>query len=383
MIRYSTQCIDDDDIQAVVKALRSDYLTQGPLVEQFEQEVSKYVGNKFAAAVNSATSALHLACLVLDVGKNSIVWTSPNSFSASANCVLYCGAKVDFVDIDPITYNISPQALEKKLTEAEKTKSLPNVLIVVHFAGQSCDMKKIHDLSKKYGFKIIEDASHALGAEYNGKKVGSCEFSNVSIFSFHPVKMITTGEGGMTTTNDPNIHARIVSLRSHGLVRETDRLLNPSDGGWYYEQQQLGYNYRMTEIQSALGLSQLKKLNDFVEKRREIAKTYNERLKDLPLQLPQEIPTSNMSFHLYVVRIRKNPKNKANIFKALLEKGIGVQVHYIPIYRHPFYRDMGFRPEHFPNMEQYYEETLSIPNHPKLTKQDQDKVIQALYEVLA
>lgn len=383
MIRYSTQCIDDDDIQAVVKALKSDYLTQGPLVEQFEQEVSKYVGNKFSAAVNSATSALHLACLALDVGKNSIVWTSPNSFAASANCVLYCGAKIDFVDIDPSTYNISPQTLEKKLQEAEKTKSLPQVLIVVHFAGQSCDMKKIHELGKRYGFRIIEDASHALGAEYNGKKVGSCEFSNISVFSFHPVKMITTGEGGMTTTNDPILHDRIISLRSHGLVRETTQLIQPSDGGWYYEQHQLGYNYRMTEIQSALGLSQLKKLDGFVGKRREIAKIYNERLKDLPLQLPQEIPASKMSFHLYAVRIKKNAKNKTTIFKALLEKGIGVQVHYIPIYRHPFYRAMGFHPENFPNMEQYYEETLSIPNHPKLTQENQDQVIQALHEVWA
>lgn len=380
MIRYSTQYIDDDDVKAVVEALRSDFLTQGPCVERFEDAVLKYVGTKFAISANSATSALHLACLALGVNSKSTVWTSPNSFVASANCALYCGAKVDFVDIDPLTYNMSVADLEAKLKSSKKK---PDVVIVVHFAGQSCDMKSIHKLSNKYGFKIIEDASHALGGQYNRRKIGACEFSDISVLSFHPVKMITTAEGGMLTTNNAKLDQKIRSLRSHGLVRKPTLMKHKSHGDWYYEQQSLGYNYRMTEIQAALGLSQMKKLDFFVKRRREIAEIYNKELSNLPLQLPCEIDTSKMSFHLYVIRLSEHFKNRAEIFQKLMSQGIGVQVHYIPIYRQPYYEKMKFSPKKFPNMEQYYKETLSIPDHPKLTEKEQSIVIQALKKILS
>ncbi len=380
MIRYSTQLIDDDDVQAVVKALRSDFLTQGPCVEQFEKVVSKYVGSKFAISVNSATSALHLSCLALGVGQKSLVWTSPNSFVASANCARYCGAKVDFVDIDPNTYNMSPNALEQKLKSSRKK---PDVVVVVHFAGQSCDMKKIGALSKKYKFIIIEDASHALGGEYHGKKIGSCEFSHATIFSFHPVKMITTAEGGMITTNDAKLDQAMRDLRSHGLVRKPQLLRHPSHGDWYYEQQSLGYNYRMTEIQASLGISQMRKLDFFVRRRREIAQIYSQELKNFPLQLPKEIESSKMSYHLYVIRLKEHFKNRAKIFTKLKESGIGVQVHYIPIYRQPYYEKMGFFPKKFPNMEKYYKEALSIPDHAQLSAKEQQFVIQMLRKILS
>ncbi|MEZ4846853.1 MAG: UDP-4-amino-4,6-dideoxy-N-acetyl-beta-L-altrosamine transaminase [Bdellovibrionota bacterium] len=380
MIRYSTQHIDDDDIKAVVEALRSDFLTQGPCIERFEEVITKYVESKFSISVNSATSALHLACLALGVGKKSLVWTSPNSFVASSNCALYCGAKVDFVDIDPETYNMSPEALEKKLKTSRKK---PDVVIVVHFAGQSCDMKKIGALSKKYKFKIIEDASHALGGEYNGRKIGSCEFSSVSVLSFHPVKMITTAEGGMLTTNDEKLARVLKTLRSHGLIRKPEFLKHKSHGDWYYEQQSLGYNYRMTEIQAALGISQMNKLDLFVKRRREIAHIYAQELQGLPLQLPKEIDGSLMSYHLYVIRLKKHANERAKIFKALIEHGIGVQVHYIPIYRQPYYEKMKFSPKKFPHMEKYYKEALSIPDHPKLSEKDQQFVVDTLRKILS
>ncbi|MCC7459869.1 MAG: UDP-4-amino-4,6-dideoxy-N-acetyl-beta-L-altrosamine transaminase, partial [Proteobacteria bacterium] len=310
-------------------------------------------------------------------------WTSPNSFCASSNAALYCGAKVDFVDIDPATYNMSVVALEEKLKKAKAANQLPDVLIPVHFAGQSCDMQKIHALSLKYGFKIIEDASHAIGALYRGKKVGACEFSNISITSFHPVKMITTGEGGMISTNDAELSIRMKSLRSHGLVRDINALKNSSDGPWYYEQQSLGYNYRMTEIQAALGISQLEKLDQFAQRRREIASIYDKELQGLPIQLPVEIDESKMSYHLYAIRLTKHFQNRADIFKDFEKNGIGVQVHYIPIYRHPYYAKMGFNSADFPNTEKYYMETMSIPNHPKLSDQDLNKVISSLKRVLA
>ena len=380
MIRYSTQYIDDDDVKAVVKALRSDFLTQGPCIERFEEVVAKYVESKFAISVNSATSALHLACLALGVGKKSLVWTSPNSFVASSNCALYCGAKVDFVDIDPETYNMSLEALEKKLKSSRKK---PDVVIVVHFAGQSCDMKKIAALSKKYKFKIIEDASHALGGEYNGRKIGSCEFSSIAVLSFHPVKMITTAEGGMLTTNDLKLDRMMRELRSHGLVRKAELLKHKSHGPWYYEQQSLGYNYRMTEIQAALGISQMNKLDLFVKRRREIAHVYARELEGLPLQLPKEIDGSSMSYHLYVIRLKKHANERAKIFKTLMDRGIGVQVHYIPIYRQPYYAKMGFSPKSFPNMEKYYKEALSIPDHVKLSEKDQHFVIDTIRKILS
>ncbi len=378
MIRYSTQCIEDDDIQAVVQALKSDYLTQGPLVETFEKEICRYTGGKFALSVSSATTGLHLACLAIGINEQSLVWTSPNSFCASSNAALYCGAKVDFVDIDSQTYNISVEALEEKLTDAQRNNQLPTALIVVHFAGQSCDMKKIAELGKKFGFKIIEDASHALGASYNKKKVGSCEFSEIAVFSFHPVKMITTGEGGMITTNNEELYSHMKALRTHGIVRNP----SPKNGPWFYEQKELGFNYRMTEIQAALGVSQLKKLDRFVTRRREIASIYNDKLKGLPIQLPSEIETSKMSYHLYVVRLQGHAEQKNAIFKNFEQKSIGLQVHYIPIYRHPFYAQMGFKPENFPAMENYYAETMSIPDHPMLTEAEQNFVIQSLREIL-
>ncbi len=383
MIPYGRQDIDEADIEAVVEVLRSDFLTQGPRVPQFEQAVAAYCGASHALAVNSATSALHLACLALGLGPGDSLWTSPNTFVASANCGRYCGAEVDFVDIDPLSYNLDPIVLENKLAEAERRERLPKVLVVVHFAGQSCDMQAIAALAQRYGFRIIEDASHALGGEYRGQPVGSCRYSDITVFSFHPVKMITSAEGGMALTNDPELHRRMARLRSHGVVREAEHMDSPPPGDWYYQQQELGYNYRMNELQAALGLSQLSRLADFVARRRQQARRYQQALADLPLVLPQEATWQRSSWHLYVVRVLPEAAlGRKALYDALRARGIGVQVHYIPVHTQPYYRRLGFRAGQFPHAEAYYRQTLSLPLYPGMNPESQDRVIQVLRELL-
>ncbi len=383
MIPYGRQDIDEADIEAVVEVLRSDFLTQGPRVPQFEQAVAAYCGASHALAVNSATSALHLACLALGLGPGDSLWTSPNTFVASANCGRYCGAEVDFVDIDPLSYNLDPIVLENKLAEAERRERLPKVLVVVHFAGQSCDMRAIAALAQRYGFRIIEDASHALGGEYRGQPVGSCRYSDITVFSFHPVKMITSAEGGMALTNDPELHRRMARLRSHGVVREAEHMDSPPPGDWYYQQQELGYNYRMNELQAALGLSQLSRLADFVARRRRQARRYQQALADLPLVLPQEATWQRSSWHLYVVRVLPEAAlGRKALYDALRARGIGVQVHYIPVHTQPYYRRLGFRAGQFPHAEAYYRQTLSLPLYPGMNPESQDRVIQVLRELL-
>lgn len=372
MIPYGKQNISEEDIKAVIEVLKSDFITQGPAIPKFEEAVKTYVGAKFAVAVNSATSALHIACLALDVGKGDVVWTSPNSFVASANCALYCGAEVDFVDIDGNTYNISPDALEEKLKQGR----VPKVLIAVHFAGQSCEMQRIKELADEYGFKIIEDASHAIGAEYKEQKVGGCGYSDICVFSFHPVKIITTGEGGMATTNNPELAKQMQLLRTHGITREVD-----STNAWIYEQVGLGFNYRMTDIQAALGASQMKRLDKFVAKRRAIAKVYDEALAELPLATPLQHQDTNSSYHLYPVSLDE-PENRAEVFAKLREAEIGVNVHYIPIHTQPYYKKLGFKKGQFPNAEDYYSSTISLPVFYDLRKEQQAYVIEKLKEFL-
>lgn len=373
MIPYGRQNISEDDIKAVVDVLKSDFLTQGPAVKKFEDAITTYNGAKNSVAFANATAALHAACLALGVDKGDVVWTSPNSFVASANCALYCGAEVDFVDIDGNTYNMSPDALEEKLKSAKRK---PKVVIPVHLAGQSCEMDKIHALSKKYGFKIIEDASHAIGASYKGKKVGSCEYSDICIFSFHPVKIITTGEGGMATTNNPELAKKLGLLRTHGITRDTG-----SDEPWYYEQVDLGYNFRITDMQCALGASQMLRLDEFVAKRHKIAQKYDEALADLPLQTPFQHPDTYSSYHLYPI-ILDEPERRKEVFVKLREAGIGVNVHYIPIHTQPYYRGLGFKAGDFPEAEDYYAGAISLPMFPDLTAKDQDFVIETLKKLL-
>lgn len=384
MIPYGRQSISEADIQAVLDILHSDYLTQGPAVPAFEEAVAKYCNAKYAIAVNSATSALHIACMALGVGKGDILWTSPITFVASANCALYCGAHVDFVDIDPRTYNLSVEKLQAKLEWADKNGKLPKVVIPVHLAGQSCDMQDIYDLSKKYGFKIIEDASHAIGGRYKKDPIGSCKFSDIAIFSFHPVKIITTGEGGMAVTNNAELADSMKLLGSHGITRDESKMTQAADGPWYYEQIGLGFNYRMTDFQAALGLSQLNQIDYFVEKRREIANTYNQRLGVLPLKTPWQHSDGYSAYHLYVVRLdlsRINSSHK-HIFENLRSLSIGVNLHYIPVYRQPFYKQYGFNPADFPESEKYYAEAISLPIYPGLTENMQNEVINVLGQIL-
>lgn len=380
MIPYGRQDISEADIQAVVDVLRSDFLTQGPAVPAFESAVADYCKAKHAVAVNSATSALHIACLALGVGKGDIVWTSPITFVASANCALYCGATVDFVDIDPRTYNLSVERLAEKLALAEKIGELPKVVIPVHLCGQSCDMVGIHALSQLYGFKIIEDASHAIGGKYKDEPIGNCRYSDITVFSFHPVKIITTGEGGMAMTNDSQLAKQIQLLRSHGITRNIDDMTHAVDGPWYYQQIELGYNYRMTDIQAALGLSQMQRLDAFVDRRHEIAKRYNELLAELPLVKPWQHPESHSALHLYVIRLKLSEiaKTHREVFEALRANGIGVNLHYIPVYLQPYYEQMGFKQGHCPEAEAYYAEAFSLPMYPGLTSQQQDQVTMAL-----
>jgi len=379
-IPYGRQEIDDADIAAVAAVLRSEWLTQGPAVARFEADMANWCGAAHAVAVNSATSALHLACRALDLGPGDLGWTTPNTFVASANCLLYCGAGVDFVDIDPDTRNLSVDALAAKLALAEQTGRLPKVVIPVHFAGLSCDMAGIRRLADRYAFRIIEDASHAVGATCQGTPVGACQHSDLAVFSFHPVKIMTTGEGGMVLGNDAGLMRRVALLRSHGITREEEEMDGESEGGWYYQQTELGYNYRMTDLQAALGSSQLQRMAGFVARRRELAGRYGERLADLPLDLPP--PSAESAWHLYAVRLRQ-PERRRAAFDALRAAGIGVNVHYIPVHLQPWYRRMGFRPGDFPNAEAYYAGALSLPLWPGLSDAQQDRVVRELSRALA
>ena len=376
MIPYGKQNINQEDISSVIEVMQSDYLTQGPITPKFEKELSIYCGVKHAAAVVNATSALHLSCLALGVGKGDIVWTSPISFVASANCVKYCGAKVDFVDIDLESYNISTQALENKLLNASKSGELPKVVIPVHLAGRSCDMKKIKELSIKYGFKIIEDASHAIGGKYYGEYIGSCSYSDIAVFSFHPVKIITTCEGGVCLTNDSNIYDKIYRLRSHGIVRNEKQMINKSHGSWYYEQIDLGFNFRLNDLQSALGINQLKRIDSFVKSRHAIVKKYDELFKESQnIITPNQNINEHSSFHLYIIRvIEKDGIDRKVIFEKLRNEGVYVNIHYIPIYRQPYY-SKEFDINDFPNSEKYYSEAISLPIYPSLKEEQIKEVV--------
>ena len=376
MIPYGRQEITKSDVDAVTQVLQSDFLTQGPLVPKFEKLVAGYCGSKHGVATNSATSALHIACLALGLKKNDYLWTSPISFVASANCALYCGAKVDFVDIDLETYNLSPEALEEKLIQAQKNNKLPKVLVPVHFGGQSCEMEKIYQLGQKYGFKIIEDASHAIGGKYKNKPIGSCDFSDITVFSFHPVKIITTAEGGMAVTNNKELAQKMFLLRSHGITRDSNLMTNEPDGEWYYQQIELGFNYRMNDIQGALGVSQMNSLDEYIQKRQDIAKRYIEELNGQPVKWQLQSSNNHSAYHLFVVRVKASEHKK--IFNQLKNNSIGVNLHYIPIYRQPYYERYGFIRSDYPNSEKYYSQAITIPIYPGLGKIDQNKIISTL-----
>lgn len=380
MIPYGRQNISQEDIDAVVDVLRSDFLTQGPVVPEFEKAVASYTGAEYAVAVNSATSALHLACLALGVGPGDLVWTSPITFVASANCARYCGADVDFVDIDPRTYNLSVPCLSEKLEQAKRNGRLPKVVIPVHLSGQSCDMEAIHALSIEYGFRIIEDASHAIGGSYKNEKIGSCRYSDITVFSFHPVKIITTGEGGMAVTNDLALVKRMARLRSHGITRYPSEMTGQPDGSWYYQQIELGFNYRMTDIQAALGMSQMRRLDEFVTQRHVISQCYEELLKETPVTRPWLHPDTYSSLHLYIVRLPIGAMKTSHheVFERMRADGIGVNLHYIPVYRQPYYQRMGFQREDFPEAERYYSEAITLPIYPGLTPEQQGEVVRRL-----
>jgi UDP-4-amino-4,6-dideoxy-N-acetyl-beta-L-altrosamine transaminase len=380
MIPYGRQDITQADIDAVVAVLQSDYLTQGPAVPKFEQTVAAHVGSRHALAVNSATSALHIACLALGLGPGDRLWTTPVTFVASANCGLYCGAQVDFVDIDPRTYNLCPQVLEAKLIAAEKAGKLPKVLVAVHLCGQPCDMAAVHALSQRYGFKIIEDASHAIGGKYKGEFIGNGRYSDITVFSFHPVKIITTAEGGMALTNDAELAHKMALLRSHGITRDPAQMTHEPDGPWYYQQIDLGFNYRMTELQAALGFSQIDRLDQYVARRHELAERYDMLLADLPLTRPWQAPDSYSGLHLYVIRLKLDQISKTHreVFDGLREQGIGVNLHYIPVHIQPHYLRMGFKSGDYPQAEQYYAEAISLPMFQTLSEAQQDQVVAAL-----
>lgn len=384
MIPYGKQNISKQDIEAVVSVLTSDFLTQGPVVPAFERAVAAYCGSSHAVAVNSATSALHLACLALDVRPGDRVWTSAITFVASANCAAYCGAEVDFVDIDPTTYNLCPQRLEEKLKAARETDSLPKVVIPVHLCGQSCDMEAIHTLSRIYGFRIIEDASHAIGGSYQQKPIGSCAFSDIAVFSFHPVKIITTGEGGLAVTNSQALYAKMQRLRSHGITRDPAEMTKPLDGPWYYQQIELGFNYRMTDIQAALGLSQLRRLDAFVDERHNRAKVYDRLLSDCPVIPPFRDEAGRSAFHLYVVRLdlAAMRTTQREVFERLRANGILVNLHYIPVYHHPYYRARGHAETCLTEAEKYYAQAITLPLYPGLTDDQQSEVIKQMLSPL-
>lgn len=385
VVPYGRQDITEEDIEAVAAVLRSDFLTQGPLVPRFEEAIAKWVGATYAVASNSATSSLHLACLALGVSPGDRVWTSPVTFVASANCARYCGADIDFVDIDPRSYNMSVTALAKKLVVAERDGILPKVVIPVHLAGQPADMAAIHELSRRYGFSIIEDASHAIGGRYRDEPIGNCRYSDITVFSFHPVKIITTGEGGMALTNDAALARRMARLNSHGITRDVTEMTAASDGPWYYQQIELGYNYRITDIQAALGLSQLDRLEDYVARRHALAARYDSLLRDLPVVTPWRDPQDYSGFHLYIIRLRLDEISISHreVFERLRQAGVLVNLHYIPIYRQPDFARYGFRREDFPEAERYYAEAITLPLFPMLTDEDQDFVVETLRDVLA
>jgi UDP-4-amino-4,6-dideoxy-N-acetyl-beta-L-altrosamine transaminase len=379
-IPYGRQDISESDIEAVVAVLRSDFLTQGPSVAGFQKAVTDYCGSKHGVATNSATSALHIACLALGVGVGDCVWTSPISFVASANCALYCGANVDFVDIDPRTYNLSVERLAEKLAFAAKAGQLPKVVIPVHLCGQPCDMVGIHELSLQYGFKIIEDASHAIGGKYKGEPIGNCRYSNITVFSFHPVKIITTGEGGMAVTNDSRLNSQMVRLRSHGITRAPSEMSQAPDGPWFYQQIELGFNYRMTDFQAALGRSQMQRLDEFVAKRHVLAENYRKLFENSTVTVPWQHTDGYSGMHLFVVRLpqRKGEASRGEVFERLRDNGVGVNIHYIPIYKHPYYQRMGFDPINFPEAERYYAEAITLPMYPALTVDQQADIVQRL-----
>lgn len=384
-IPYGRQDISQADIDAVVAVLKSDFLTQGPMVPKFEQAVASHCGAKHALAVNSATSALHIACMALGVGPGDWLWTSPVTFVASANCALYCGAQVDFVDIDPRTYNLCPQALAAKLELAERTGKLPKVVVPVHLCGQPCDMQAIHALAQRYGFKIIEDASHAIGGRYQNRPIGNSDHSDITVFSFHPVKIITTAEGGMCMTNDDALANKMALARSHGITRDPAQMTHASDGPWYYQQIALGYNYRMTELQAALGVSQMERLDAFVARRHQLARRYDTLLALLPVTAPWQHPDSYSGLHLYPIRLQldKTTQSHLQVFESLRAQGIGVNLHYIPVHTQPYYAQMGFKPEDYPQAQAYYSEAISLPMYQNLTDEQQDQVIAALSKALA
>ncbi|SFL45192.1 UDP-4-amino-4,6-dideoxy-N-acetyl-beta-L-altrosamine transaminase [Pelosinus propionicus] len=384
-IPYGRQDINQADIEAVIQVLQSDWITQGPAIEQFERKIAEYCGAKYAVAVNSATSALHIACMSAGLGPEDILWTSPNTFVASANCGRYCGAAVDFVDIDFRTYNMSVEKLKEKLINAKIEGKLPKVVVPVHFSGQSCEMDTILMLAKEYGFTVIEDASHAVGGSYKEQKVGSCVYSDMTVFSFHPVKIVTTAEGGMVLTNKRELYEKLIRFRSHGITRDPELMIGEIHGPWYYQQIDLGFNYRMTDIQAALGLSQMERLDQFVTKRHAVAEKYNKELQNLPVVLPWQHPNTYSAYHLYVICLEENKivKTHKQIFEELREAGIGVNLHYIPVHTQPYYRQLGFEWGDFPVSEYYYSTAISIPIYSAMTDADQDYVIKTLKEVLA
>ena len=393
MIPYGRQHITDADIEAVVATLRSDFLTQGPAVPRFEKAVASRVSAKHGVAVNSATSALHIACLALDLGPGDLLWTVPNTFVASANCARYCGAQVDFVDIDPQTWNLSVPRLREKLTQARRDRRLPKVVVPVHLTGQPTEQEAIWELSQEFGFRVLEDASHAVGASRNGEPVGSCRFSDITVFSFHPVKIITSGEGGMALTNDDELARRMAMLRSHGITREPSLYrrtgrdpddLSSDPPAWYYEQQMLGFNYRLIDIQAALGASQLERLGEYIERRNELASGYDVALKDLPLQLPVVQTGNRSAFHIYVVRLRREATSKTHrqVFDHLRARGVGVNLHYMPVHLQPYYRDLGFTDGQYPESEAYGRSAITLPLYPAMSNQEQDHVVGALKEIL-
>tara|TARA_X000000950_G_scaffold289225_1_gene411003 strand:+ start:4666 stop:5838 length:1173 start_codon:yes stop_codon:yes gene_type:complete len=383
VIPYGRQDISQDDIDSVIDVLNSDFLTQGPKVPEFEEAISKKVGAKHAFAMNSATSALHVACMALELGPGDYLWTSPVTFVASANCALYCGANVDFVDIDPNSFNLCPNQLEEKLIIAKKNNRLPKIIVAVHLCGQSADMEKIYALANRYKFKLIEDASHAIGGKYKNEYIGNCKYSDITVFSFHPVKIITTCEGGMALTNSDDLSSKIEILRNHGITKDPKLMNKKSEGPWYYQQLALGYNYRMTDVQAALGLSQLERLDNYVAIRHELANRYNELLKELPVKTPKLHEGCYSSYHLYVIRLKLDSIfiSHQEVFENLRANNILVNIHYIPVHLQPFYVNLGFSKGDFPKSEKYYEEAISLPLYPGLSYENQDYVVSTLKKI--